>query len=482
MKILLHILSRRSVQIVLLLAMLGGAVFLRLQDPPAIGRLRQMTFDTYNRLMPRRAFDDVRIVDLDEESIRQIGQWPWPRPLVGDLAATLRKAGARAVVFDIVFSEPDRTSPARIAKALPDTPEMKSAAAALATLPDNDETFAQKIRQAGNVVTGFVAANQETSAVPEAKARIFNTGRGLPDPARYVEGFRYFTTTLPGITAAAAGNGSFVMTPESDGVVRRVPMLVTLRGGAGSAVFPSLSLEAVRVAEGKDTYQVESFGPSAAEAHELGVHGVTVGAHKVPTDENGRIWVYYAGHRPGLYAPAWKFLSGAVPPDVFRDKIVLVGTSAIGLLDLRASPLNPVLPGVEVHAELIEQILHGQFLHRPGFFEGAELVAMVAVSLCVIFLAPFVGAGTLAAVIMGLISGSFAWSVYAYGHDGWLIAPVYPSLTVVVIFIVSSILTNLRTEMEKRAVRTAFGHYLSPTLIEELARDPSKLKLVFYFL
>ncbi len=138
---------------------------------------------------------------------------------------------------------------------------------------------------------------------------------------------------------------------------------------------------------------------------------------------------------------------------------------------------DPVLPGVEIHAEIIEQILGKQFLNRPGFFDGAELCATVAISLGIIFLAPFIGTGTLALLGVLVIGVSSVGALYAYGHFGLLLDPVYPSLTIIIIFILSSILTNLRSETERRAVRKAFSHYISPTLMEELASDPDKLKL-----
>lgn len=472
----LRLLTRRSVQIVLLLALLGFTVFLRLQDPPVIGRLRHITFDYYNKVMPRKAFDDVMIVDIDEESIRSAGQWPWPRPLVAKLPAILREMGAKAVAFDIVFSEPDRTSPPRVAQGLPATPDMRPVADALKSLPDNDAVFARGIAAAGNVVTAFVVANQPTGMQPLAKAKILNTGLD-PDPLRFVAAYPHFTVTLPEITQAAAGNGSFSMTPESDGVVRRVPLFIGQKGeeGRAGAIYPALATEAIRVALGKEIYQVKSFGkPSGGR---IGIQDVTVGGYRIPTDKQGNIMVYYAGARPHLYVPAWRVLSRQVPPDTFKDKIVLIGTSAIGLLDLRSSPLNAVLPGVEIHAEIIEQVLHGQFLQRPESFEGAEIVVTAAVSLLVIFIAPFVGAGWLAALVALIIGGGSAFALYAYQQYGWLIAPAYPALTITVIFITSSILSNLRTEMEKRAVRTAFSHYISPALMEELAANPDKLKL-----
>jgi adenylate cyclase len=470
-----RLVSNRWVQIILLLLLLGEAVTLRLQDPPIVQRWRQLTFDAYNRIIPRPQGNGVVIVDIDEDSLRRYGQWPWPRPQVAQIPEILRQFGARAVAFDVVFAEPDRTSPHLLAESLPQTPDMEIVAQKLKSLPDNDHVFAQRIAAAGNVVAGFVAANQPTMHQPLLKATFFNEGLKA-DPLKFIETVSYFTTSLPEIVAGAAGNGSFTITPEEDGIVRRVPLLIGQRFEDGQIkMYPALPLEALRVALGKTIYKIKSFGERTQRG--FGIQDISIGDYTIPTDKRGAFQVYYAGHRKDLYIPAWKVLSRDFSPDQVRDKIVLVGTSAIGLLDLRSSPLNAVVPGVEVHAEIIEQILDKKFLQRPDFFNGAELCLTVIVSLLIIFLAPFIGTATQALLGGLLMTGSVAGALYAYKHFGYLLDPVYPMLSILVIFIFSSILTNLRTEMERRAVRNAFSHYISPSLMEELTRDPDKLKL-----
>lgn len=473
---LIRLLTHRWLQVVLLLALLTAAVFLRYQNPPAVERLRLMTFDNYNRLAPRPPHDDTLIIDIDEESIAKHGQWPWPRTLVGDLPLILKEMGAKAVVFDMVFSEPDRTSPLNIANFLPETAEAADLADRLKTLPDNDAVFAEKILQAGNVVTGFVSANQPTGHRPILKGKIFSAGK-KPDTQKFVTAVSDFTVTLPILTEAAAGNGSFTPLIESDGVVRRIPVIIgQLAGEKGvDGIYPALALEAVRVAEGKRVYNVESYGEVTKEGY--GIKSVSIGDYSIPTDEQGALWVYYTGYRPDLYVPAWKVLSRQIDPERVKGKIVFIGTSAIGLLDLRATPFKTDLPGVEIHAEVAEQVLHGQFLKRPRTLDHAEIVATILISLFIIFLAPFIGTGGLALLGSAMIGGGMFGGLYAYKHYGYLVDPVYPSLAIVTIFIVSSILTNLRSEMEKRAVRQAFSHYISPVLMEELANDPEKLKL-----
>src|SRR3989304_3529843 len=314
---MIRLLSNRWVQIILLLLLLAELAALRMQDPSYIRRWRQMTFDTYNRILPRPPGEGVAIVDIDEDSLRNYGQWPWPRPLVAQISENLHQMGARVIAFDMVFSEPDRTSPARIAQTLPQTPEMQPGIEKLAALPDNDQVFADKIALLGNVVTGFSAAAQPTVGKPVLKANFLNEGIS-PDPLKFITTFASFAASLKVIGDAAAGSGSFTAQPEQDGVIRQVPMLIGEFAQGQVKMYPSLSLEALRVALGKKHYKVKSFGERISQGY--GIQSVTLGDYTIPPDERGVFQVYYAGHRPGLYIPAWKVLAGEVSPDLVKDK------------------------------------------------------------------------------------------------------------------------------------------------------------------
>lgn len=471
----IRILSNRAFQCALLLLLLAAALFTMWMEPEPVARLRQMTFDTYNSLFQRPLAEDTAIVDIDEESLKRFGQWPWPRNVVGDIPLILKEMGAKAVAFDVVFAEPDRTSPAAIEKNLPRTTEMKPVVDALKKLPDNDQVFANKISRAGNVVLAFTSKTDASNPHFIKTASMRHMGKN-PDPGKFATVFGNFATPLDVLGEAAAGVASIAMEKQGFGVIRKVPLLVRTRADSAN-VYPALSIEALRIAIGAGAYSTESFGERTAAGY--GIKSVRVGKYAIPTDENGMIWVYYTGHTELLktYIPAWKVLSREVAPEMIRDKIVFVGTSAEGLKDLRASPLDSSMPGVEVHAEIVQQILQGKFLRRTSETMNAELMAAAALSLGIIFIAPFVSAALLALVAATIIGTGFAACAYAYQTYGFMIDPLCSSLVVVVIFILSSILTNLRTEMEKRMIRKAFSQYLSPVLIEELAKYPERLKL-----
>lgn len=468
---MLNLIANRKLQFVLLLALLAAAVYARMADYTAVKRIQNLTFDTYNRVMPREAGDHVTIVDIDEESLQKLGQWPWPRTVLGDIVTKLRDAGAAVVVFDIVFAEPDRTSPARFAERFAGDPELSGLHEKLSELPDNDALFGQALEEAGNVVSGISSSANGSERDPVVIPRFFQTGVNA-DAARFVRVYPSLSANVPEVQQAVAGNGNFALTPEDDFIIRRVPFISGRMTRDGVEIHPSLALEALRVLQDETVVEIESYGELTADG--FGITGVRVGKYTVPTESNGEFWVHYAGHRPEIYVPAWRVAQDDFDAETVKDKIVLIGTSAAGLWDLRASPLSATLPGVEVHAEVIDQVLNGQFLVRPDFLE-VVLIAMFC--LFVMIVAPYVGILMLTFFLILAVGGTTAYSVYAYRETGQLIDPLYPSLTFAVFFMLSAILSNLRAELEKRAIRDAFGMYVSGDLMEELTRDPDKLKL-----
>jgi adenylate cyclase len=187
--------------------------------------------------------------------------------------------------------------------------------------------------------------------------------------------------------------------------------------------------------------------------------------------------VHYSDPVPERYVPAWQVLEGSLNPQLVAGHIVFVGTSAEGLKDLRATPTNPAMPGVQLHAEATEQILAGHFLLRPDWARGAELVAIAALGLLLIALLPRLGAAWCAALGAAALAGVVAFSAWAFVERQWLVAPVYAVLAVLGVYLTGSLAAFLRTEAERREVRQAFGRYLSPAVVEQLARHPESLRL-----
>jgi adenylate cyclase len=432
--------------------------------------LRDAVFDSYQRWQPRPyAPAPVRILDIDEESLAKVGQWPWPRTRVAELVARLRDMGAAVIVFDILFAEPDRTSPSQIVPLWGGDAGLADIAE---RLPDHDSVLAEVIGTA-NVVTGFVLVQEQPEGpAPAVKAGLVTAG---DDPRPYLVDFAGAVTSLPALEAAAAGNGALNFTPDQDGLVRRVPLLTR----HGDTVYPTLGAEALRVAQGASTYVVKSSGASgvAGFGSHTGVSAIKIGAVAVPTDGNGRISVHYTRRVPERTVPAWQVLDGSAPADAVAGMIVLVGTSAAGLMDLRSTPLEAAAPGVMVHAQILEQMIHQAWLLRPDWAAGAELVFLIVLGLGVILVSSHLGA-VWTAVVGGAgiaLAGAASW--YAYGEARLLFDPVFPGLMVGAVYLVSSLVLHVQAERERKFVEDAFSSYVSPNLVQYFIDNPDELRL-----
>ena len=461
----------------LLYALIVGAVIvaslsLRVWDPSPVARLRSLVFDAYQGVSPRAFNPDlpVRIIDIDEESLKEIGQWPWPRTILADLIDKLAANGAAAIGVDMVFPEPDRMSPANALHFWPQSDALASLRKEVEKLPSNDQVFAEAIGKAP-IALGFIASPQATS-IPETKAGI---SFGGDDPKLFVPYYPGAAASLKELQDKAKGAGSLNWIPEHDQIIRHVPMLVRI----GDKLYPSLPADLLRLTQGASSYFVKSSGASGEKSFgaKTGIVGIKVGDFEIPTEANGEMWIRFTHQAKERYLPAYKVLNGAIGKDEIEGRILLIGTSAAGLLDLRATPLEPSVPGVELHAQAIEQILEGAFLQRPDFATPAELFYILVLGTLIAFLIYRLGAAG-SAVLGGLaVATVIGVSWYAFDAFGWLVDPIYPAIALTAIYLAGTLFVFLRTERERNRVRHAFSHYMAPALVERLAADPSRLKL-----
>ncbi len=439
-------------------ACLALIIFMRVWDPRPVQLLRDIAFDTYQRVKPRdqSAADSLaRIIDIDEESLRRHGQWPWPRTVVAQMVDKLTEAKVGVVGFDVTFSEPDRLSPARVIRSWPKTPETEQLLARADLLPDNDKELAAAIAR-GRVVTGFFL-DFESKRLPALKAGYGVVGA---DPKRALFGSPGAVTTLPELEAGAKGNGALSWFPERDQVVRRMPVAIRI----GDQMFPTLFAELLRVGQGAQAYKVRSAQDGAA------VEEVQIGRAVVPTDADGALVLYFARRESIRTIPAWKVIAGDFAPEEFEGRIAIVGTSAAGLLD-------PATPGVEVHAQAVEQVATGTYLLRPDYSDSVELLFIVVLGAGVILLVPRTGAAWAGLLGLGGAALAVGLSWMAFSRFGLLLDPIWPVVGIAFVFVVTTLVIYFRTERERRQVRSAFGRYLAPALVERLAADPSRLKL-----
>ena len=463
---------RRWLHLIIPFLVLGLVLVLRVYDPPLVEAARLKVFDLYQQLRPR-AYEPtpVRIIDIDDESLEKIGQWPWPRTYVAELLARVFNMGAAVVALDAVFAEPDRTSPANVLPLWPATPEVEELRKRADTLPDHDAILAEVIAQA-NVVLGFVFTSQAGGRAPAVK---WGHAYGGDDPLPWPFSYAGTVTNLPEIERAAAGNGSFTLTPDRDLVVRRIELLFR----HGDTIYPSLVAETLRVAQGASTYLIRASGAQKAPAfgEHTGITQLKVGRLEIPTDAHGRLWLHDTGHRPERFIPAWKLFAEDFEAAEIEGKILLLGTSAAGLKDIRTTAAMTGIAGVEIHAQALEQMLLGHFLERPDWADGLELVYLMVLGVVLILLLRRFGALWCAVLGVAGVALAVGASWWLFANQRWLLDPLVPSAAVILIYLVGSLFNFLQSEAKRREVRSAFGQYLSPALVDQLAADPERLRL-----
>jgi adenylate cyclase len=447
----------------LCVALLIGLAALRAADPAPIEEFRVRTFDTFQVLEPRvKTARPVRIVNIDEKSLAKFGQWPWPRTVVADLVNNLTRLGPAAIGFDVMFAEPDRLNPAVAAATLRNLDE--DTRARLRALPSNDEILAGAIRQSrvalGETGLPYVVAELDKELPVTGFAML-----GEEHPQRFMLQFPGLLRSTPVLEAAASGRGLLTIKTERDGIVRRVPVIMQAQG----LIMPSLSFEMLRLASGGDTILIKST--------DVGITSVAVKGFAVPTDLHGQIWVHFAPNDPSIYVSAADVLEGKVDADAIAGRLVLIGTSAVGLQDVKTTPISPVMPGVEIHAQVLEAALTGQLLSQPIWGLLAEFLSAMILGVAIIWFAPMFGPKSLVGVGAFFATLLVGTSWYYYSQHRLLIDPTYPLLSTTAIYLTLIFSSFAREQAQRRQIRSAFGQYLSPALVEQLAQAPERLVL-----
>jgi len=458
--------------------LLLAAILVRMNEPHQVELMRSVVFDEYQRIEPRDYVPQpVKVIDIDEESLRRLGQWPWPRMLLAELVDRLAASGVAAVGLDVLFAEPDRTAPRNFLALWPQAandPELRSE---LMRLPDPDQEFAAALSRA-NAVTAFVmidsAVGREIATVPSVKDKAGFAEAGDPAIA-FVASSTAAVPSLPVLDEAAAGNGSVNAVPDIDGTIRRVPLVLGLNG----KLYPSLAAELLRVAQGAGSYVVKASGASGETSFgaQTGINQIRIGRVIVPTDPKGNLLLYDSGHVAERFVPAWQVLEPDFDPARVGGQIVLLGTTVEGLKDVRATPLDPAMAGVEVHVQALEQMLSGTYLTRPDWATGVEVLYLAIFGLVLILALRKVGALLSLFVALFASGTAVAASWTAFSRAGWLIDPLFPCLVVLLVYMSGTLIGYVRTEAEKRQVRSIFSRYLSPVVVEKLTENPGRVNL-----
>ena len=428
--------------------------------------LRNTAFDFFQNISPRESIssDAVIVIDIDEKSLQEIGQWPWPRSVLGKLVDKTYLSASLG--FDIVFAEFDRTGSKELKKQYKDNPSLQNI---LNEVPDNDDIFARSIKNHGRVVLGSIPSNSLDNPF-KPKFGLIEQG---DNPRKFLQKYSGIQTNLNILDNSAQGIGSMSI-GNNDSIIRRLPLFENIN----DSLVPSLGLEILRVAIGASTYQIKSSNASGETAfgEETGINHVKLGNLIIPTNEDGSAWIHYS-KKPIKTIPIWEVLSSNYSADFFEGKILIVGTSAPGLFDLRSTPLENNVPGVNIIANLTDQILSGQFLKRPDWIFGLELITGIILALLITFFIQSLGPiGGLSVFIFGN-SISILGSYYIFNNYSYLIDPISPLVICLLCYLVVTFFNFLFTELERSKVRNAFSQYMSPVMVEKLAKSSESLKL-----
>ena len=443
--------------------------FLPILNPLQIfSNLQNYSFDTLQSLLPREIYaeDPVVIIDIDDRSLAEIGQWPWPRNQLAKL--TDQAYAAAALGFDIVFAESDRTNPQNFISSYPLNEVLKKE---LSKLPSNDELFAQAILNHGTVVLGQALNNKNNTKPYKAKYGLVTQG---DDPKQFIRNYLGAQNNIKLLDDSATGVGSMSI-GNNDAIVRQLPTFERI----DDQLVPSLALEMTRVAVGASTFQIKSSNASSEEAYgaQTGINNIKLGPLTIPTTPEGNAWVYFAPTKNIPTVSAGDVISGAIPPEFFEGKVALVGTSAAGLLDLRSTPTEKNIPGVTIIAQFIQQIFANEFLQRPDWLFGAEflagLILAILITLSIQALGPIGGLSVLIAGSGGIIGSSY----YFFKSKLFLVDPISPLIISLSVYVAVTFFNFLFTELERSRVRGAFAQYLSPEMVNRLAESSESLVL-----
>jgi adenylate cyclase len=432
-------------------------------------------YDVRVRLSAADKQDDrIVVVDIDEKSLAEVGRWPWGRNTVAGMVRKLTDDYKVAVVgFDVVFAEPDESSGLKVLEdigrsQLREVSAYQTALHSLRSSLNYDRLFAETL-YGRPVVLGYYFNNaQPSGALPSP---VFPAGHFKDRPVTFFN-WKGFGSNLALLQEKAASAGHFNPLPDFDGVSRRVPLVVE----HGGAYYEALSLAMVRLLLGQ-----AELRPGYPEA-EGGMEWLEVatprGSLKVPVDEFGAALIpYRGGERSFPYVSAVDVLKGKVDPARLQNKIVLVGTTAPGLMDLRSTPVGATYPGVEIHANLIAGILDGSVKQKPSYVMGAEVVQLLFFGGLLTFLLPLLSpfrSSLLTAVTLALILTLNFW----LWQSASLVLPLASSLLLVAVLFALNMSWGYFVESRtKRQLTGLFGQYVPPELVDEMARDPENYSM-----
>lgn len=444
----------------------------------------------------------VVVVAIDEKSLQEVGQWPWSRIVMGELIEALSRHGAKVIGLDVAWPEPERrsgvldalyeeeqlfTSQAlfrelrlELGRLAQGNPAMDEFLKQVVKTIHPDQVLARAIEESGRVVVGdFLFMKSEESGqsyfqnpeeikgwvgkmqYPVVRSHAVRPVE-LPVPkSKGVKG------NIPSIIQAAKAIGFFNMVPDPDGVVRAVPMAMAL----GEDLVAPLAIQTLRFAGQNPSWLILDLEP-------YGVAGIHWEGGWIPTSEEGFLIINYRGKaRTFPYVSAVDVLKGRIEEDQIKEKIVLVGAVATGIYDLRVTPLDPIFPGVEVHATVLDNILQGDYIQRPGWVSFVDLLVLLCLGILLGMFFPRLRPLAGALLMLGVFWGHLYLNTKVLINHGYWLNAIYPSLLVPLSYLGVTVHKYVLEEREKRRLKGAFQVYVAPAVVQEIMKDPKALKL-----
>lgn len=442
------------------------AATLYIFQPPILQFVDYKIYDQFMRSSPVGKKTNIPvIIDIDDESLAELGQWPWPRYRMALLLAKIQQAGALSTGLDILIGEPDRTSPATIKKSLREelgvTVNFKGLPQGLM---DNDLVLADVLKQ-GRFVLGFYFDFQKAQAtsvndqpcfvkpVPIAQIR----AKGAPQLQELTLDAQDAICPLPILAKASPLCGFYNSITDYDGVVRRVPLIISMNGKQ----YPSLALATLMKALGRKNI--------IAKTSPIGIESIRVGKTTIPVDAKGQMMIRYRGGMEEFpYYSAKDILSGKVGEKELKGKIVFMGTSAAGLRDLRVTPFASDYPGVEVHATIVDNILTRDFILKPDWVPGLELLLVLTAGIISMVLLTWTRSMWMILPIAAMGAGIVYGSLYIFESYKAYLTPMYALIALGTNFTLLTLIKFWREEGQKKFLQATFSSYLAPELIDEM--------------
>lgn len=435
---------------------------------------------------------DVAIAVIDEKSINQLGRWPWSRAIFAQLVNKLSEAGAKVIAFDVIFGEPERHGGLTVIKKLEelylnlglDKTNGKNALfyegiKELESGIDSDLRLAEAIQKAGNVVLGMFGYTtteeirdfdqeelESRAALIASQAYPEILDSSIDRKAFSILRAHGFLTNIPLINSAGSYAGYFNFNPDPDGTIRKSELLIQYK----DKYYPTLAVQAVRLYLRKNKLQ--------AIIREYGLEGIKIGRSFVPTDENGSFTVNFSG--PEKTFPHYSIvdiLRGDVEGSKLKDKIILVGPTAKGIYDLRVTPMGTIFPGVEIHANIIDNILNKNFIHHSSLEKLIDIIVILGLGLLLSLIIPRLNPTNGQIITLVCLAGFLLTAQYLFNSKGMIITMLFPALTIILSDVAMTIYKYFGEEREKKWIEGAFGLYLAPAIVQQLKDNPAMLNL-----